>query len=118
MKVNKLLATRIIVSFHAWKGLAVILKPTQFQLTNDILLQRNYENHLLICLEEDDADKALIELLDEPVGRHFGKENTPNKVLRVGNLWPLLSKDTQAYGTRCQVFQMSTSTEKEDAFPL
>ena len=80
-----------------------------------MLLQRNYDDHLLICLEEDTANKAFIELLDELVSRHFGKENTPYKVLREGNLWKILTKDTQAYATRCK---MSTSTEKEDALSL
>lgn len=76
MKLNKLLVARIIVSFHAWKTQVVRLRSALCQLTNDILLQRNYDNHLLRCLEEDDVDKTLVELHDEPAGRHFGKINT------------------------------------------
>ena len=47
MKLNKLLAARRIVSVHAWKGRAIILNSTQFQLTYDILLQRSYDKHSL-----------------------------------------------------------------------
>ena len=73
MKLNKSLVARIIVSVHAQKGQAIRLRSTLCQLNNDILLQINYDNHLFRFLEEDDTDKALIELPDELVVRHFGK---------------------------------------------
>ena len=46
MKPNKLLAARVIISIRARGGQAVKLKSTQYQLDDDILLKRNYYNHL------------------------------------------------------------------------
>ena len=46
MKPNKLLAAQIIASIHARRGRVVKLKSTQYQLDDDILLQRKFDNHI------------------------------------------------------------------------
>ena len=46
MKPNKLLAARIITSIHARRGRVVKLKSARYQLADDILLKRNFGNHL------------------------------------------------------------------------
>ena len=54
MKLNKLLATRIITSIHARRGRAVKLKSTRYQLNDDILRKRNFDNHLRKqCIQDD-----------------------------------------------------------------
>ena len=45
-KINKLLATRIITSIHIWRGWAMKLKFAWYQLVDDILLKRNFDDHL------------------------------------------------------------------------
>ena len=46
MKPNKLLAARIITSIHARRGRVVKLKSTRYQLADDILMKRNFNNHI------------------------------------------------------------------------
>ena len=46
MKPNKLLIARIIASIHALRERAVKLKSTRYQLADDILMKRNFDNNL------------------------------------------------------------------------
>ena len=46
MEPNKLLESEIITSIHARRGRVVKLKSTRYQLTNDILIKRNFDNHI------------------------------------------------------------------------
>ena len=46
MKPNKLLVAQIITSIHTRRGRVVKFKSTRYQLADDILLKRNYDNHL------------------------------------------------------------------------
>ena len=46
IKPNKLLSTWIIISIHARRGRVVKLNPAWYQLVDDILLKRNFDNHL------------------------------------------------------------------------
>ena len=55
MKPNKLLASQIITSIHAWRGRVVKWKFVQYQLTNDILLKRNFDSHLWHQYIQDNA---------------------------------------------------------------
>ena len=46
MKPNKLLASRIITSIHVRSGRVVKFKSTRYQLADDILMKRNFDNHI------------------------------------------------------------------------
>jgi hypothetical protein len=46
MKPNKLLETQIITSIHPRRGRAIKLKSTRYQLADDILMKRNFDNHI------------------------------------------------------------------------
>ena len=46
MKPNKLLAAQIITSIHARRGRVVKLKSTRYQLDDDMLMKRNFDNHI------------------------------------------------------------------------
>ena len=80
------------------------MKSSQYQLLDDVLFRKNYNNVLLRCLEKDDADKVLVELHDRPEGKHFGGRMNEEKVLREGYYWPTLFKDSHAYARTYQVF--------------
>ena len=63
MKFSKLLATRIIVSVHARKGRTVRFQSARCQLTDDIWLHRNYDNHIyggtIPCAWSEDLPNCL-----------------------------------------------------------
>ena len=44
MKLNKLLATRMITSIHTRRGRVVKLKSNRYQLVVDILIKRNFNS--------------------------------------------------------------------------
>jgi hypothetical protein len=46
MKPNKLLASHIITSIHARRRRVVKLMSTRYQLVDDILMKRNFDNHI------------------------------------------------------------------------
>jgi hypothetical protein len=83
-----------------------------------VLFHVNYDGVLHICLEHDDAEKALKELNDSPAGGHFVGETTAHEILRVGYYWPTLLRDTHAYVRKCKSFQVSVDREKRAAIPL
>ena len=54
MKPKTLLASRIITSIHTRRGRAVKLKSTRYQLVVDILMERNFDNHIRKqCIQDD-----------------------------------------------------------------
>ena len=57
MKLNKLLAAQIITSIHARRGRAVKVKSTRYQLDVDILMKRNFDNHIQKQCIQDDSIK-------------------------------------------------------------
>jgi hypothetical protein len=83
----------------------VRLKYAQYQLVNGILLRKNYDDMLLRCLENSDADKVLSKLHDGPTGGHFGGDTTEHKILRAGYYWPTMFKDAHAYARSCEICQ-------------
>ena len=54
MKFNKLLAALMITSMHARRGRIVKLKSTRYQVAIDILIKRNFDNHIWKqCIQDD-----------------------------------------------------------------
>jgi hypothetical protein len=54
MKLNKLLATRMITSIHARRGRVVKLKSTRYQLVVDILMKTKFDNHIhKQCIQDE-----------------------------------------------------------------
>ena len=51
-------------------------------LCRNLLDHRICEGVFLICLEQDDAKKVIIELNDGPAGGHFFGDTTAHKILR------------------------------------
>jgi len=78
---------------NAQKRWALRLKASCYQLINDILFIKNFDNVLLRCLEKDDAEKVIIYLDDGLAGGHYNEETTTHKILRVGYYWKTLFKD-------------------------
>lgn len=76
----------------ARKKRALRLNASKYKLISNVLFRKNDDGVLLICLEEDDSQKVLSELHDEPIGGHFGGNTTTHKVLRVGYYSPTLFK--------------------------
>jgi hypothetical protein len=96
----------------------IILKSSQYQLVQGILLKKNYDGILLRCLEKDDAEKVLTELHDGLTGGNFGGDTTTHKILRAGYYWPTMFRDAHAYARKCEECQKSTGREKKHAFPF
>ena len=61
-----------------------LLKAKHYELINDVFFRRNFISVLLRCLEKSEAEKALQELHDGPVGGHFGGNTTTHKILHAG----------------------------------
>jgi len=80
------------------------LKSAQYSLINDYLFWNNYDGVLLICLEQDDAEKVLKDLFDGPVGGHFFGDPTAHKVLRYCYYHPTLFKYAHAHAQKCKIF--------------
>ena len=54
MKLNKLLAARMITSIHVRRGRAVKLKSNRYQLAVDILINRNFNSFIRKqCIQDD-----------------------------------------------------------------
>ena len=94
----------------------VRLKYAQYQLVNGILLRKNYDDMLVSCLENFDADKVLSKLHDGPTGGHFGGDTTAHEVLKVGYYWPTLFNDSHVYYRKCQECQKSAGKERKLVF--
>jgi hypothetical protein len=96
----------------------VRLKYAQYQLVNGILLRKNYDDMLVSCLENSDAEKVLSKLHDGPTGGHFGGDTTEHKILRAGYYWPIMFKDAHAYAISCEICQKIIGRENKPAFLL
>ena len=81
MKPNKLLATQIITSIHFWRRRVVKLKSTRYQLDDDILMKRNFDNHIWKHCIPDDSIRY----------KYFHKTRSP----REKNAVPLHSVTTE-----------------------
>ena len=57
MKPNKLLTTQIITSIHERRGRIVKLKSTRYQLVEDMLMKRNFDNHIWKQCSQDDSSR-------------------------------------------------------------
>ena len=92
MNLNKLLATRIITSIHARRGRGLKLKSTRYQLTDDILMKRNFDSHIRRqCIQDDSTryrdfhkNKSLREKIAIPPHyvtiKHLSKSRKLNEV--------------------------------------
>ena len=109
---------RIPSHLDAQKRRALILKSSQYQMINGVLFCQNYDNVLLRCLENDNANQVLTELHDGPAGKHFGGETTTQKILRACYYWPKLFKNAHDYARKCQNFQLNVGKERRPTFPL
>jgi hypothetical protein len=83
-----------------------------------VLFHVNYDGVLLRCLEQDDAEKVLRELHDDPTGGNFVGETMTHKILRAGYYWPTLFRDAHAYARKCKTCQVSVGREKRETIPL
>jgi len=72
---------------------ALRLKFAQYHLINYVHLHVNYDGVFLICIEDDDAEKVLKQIHDDPTGGHFVRETTTHKILSAGYYWPTLFRE-------------------------
>ena len=61
---------------------ALQLKSTSYQVIEGVLFRNNYDGVLLRCLEQEDANKVVKELHDDPVGGNYSGDTTSHKILR------------------------------------
>ena len=73
---------------------------------------------LLRCLEKTEAKKVLQELDDGPAGGHYAGDATAHKLLRAGDYWPTLFKDSYNYVRKCQVCQTAVGKQRKASMPL
>jgi hypothetical protein len=96
----------------------LILNSSSFHLANSILFRQNNDGVLMRCLENDKAEKVLLELHAGEAGSHFGGDTTAHKVLRAGYYWPTLFRDTHALCHKCIIYQKASGRLQKPAFPL
>ena len=82
------------------------------------MFRKNYDGVFLICLEQEDAKKVIIELHDGPAGGHFSKDTTTHNILRAGYYWPTLFKDAYAHVRKCDACQSCGGRQAKAAGPL
>ena len=87
-------------------------------MIDGVLFWHNYDNVLLIFLENVNVDHFLTELHDGLVGGHFDEETTIDRVLREGYYWPTLFRDAHIYARKCHICQVNAGRERRYAFPL
>jgi hypothetical protein len=97
---------------------ALRLKSASFQLINDILFRKNFDDVFLRCLEKEESIRVLVELHFGDVDGHFGGDTIAQKVLRVGYYCPTLFKDAHTLSRKCIIFQKDAGWVKKTAFPL
>ena len=97
MKLNKLLAARMITSIHARRGRVVKLKSNQYQLVVDILIKRNFNSFIRKqCIQDDSTrykDFHKIKNIREKIAKplhsvtieHLSKLRKLNEI---GNIFP------------------------------
>jgi hypothetical protein len=94
------------------------LKYVPFQLVNDVLFCKNFDNVLMHCLERDEAKKVLSELHAGEIGGNFGGYTTSHKVLRFRYYWPRLFKYAHALCRKCIICQKVVGRVQNVAFSL
>jgi hypothetical protein len=97
---------------------ALRLKSSSFQLINDVLFQKNFDDVLMRCLEKDEAEKVLYEIHVGETGGHFGGDTTAHKVLRAEYYWPTLFKYAHALCRNSIICQKVAGRIKKTSFPL
>ena len=73
------------------------LKAVSYQLIQGNLFRKHHHGVLLRCLEYDEAQRVLKELLDGPAGGHYADDTTAHKIMRAGFYWPTPFKDAHTY---------------------
>eukprot|EP00253_Pinus_taeda_P022046 PITA_22046 len=82
------------------------------------LFKKHHLGVLLRCLEYDEAQWVLKDLLDESVGGHYVGDTTTHKVMRAGFYWPTLFKDAHDYVQKCSVCQKHAGRQARSSTPL
>jgi transposase InsO family protein len=100
------------------KRRALRLTSTSFHLINGVLFHQSFDGVLMRCLENDEAEKVLLELHAGEAGGHFGGDTTVHKVLRAGYYWPTLFRDAHALCRKCIICQKASGRLQKPAFPL
>ena len=124
MKPNKLLATRIMISIHARTWRVVKLKYAWYQLVDDILLKRNYDNHLWPkCIQAyvtrcHYCHKSISLSKKDAMPLHYVTIEHPSKqgkLNRVGKIFPDLF-ELHKYTLITAIFFMGNDVEASKSF--
>ena len=73
---------------------------------------------LLLCLAENEVQKALTEFHEGICGGHYSWRATTHKILRASFYWPKLYSDTFAQVRACDKCQRFVERQKLAAMPL
>jgi hypothetical protein len=100
------------------KRRALRLKSASFHLINGVLFRQSFDGVLMRCLENDEAEKVLLELHAGEAGGHFGGDTTAHKVLRAGYYWPTLFRDAHALCRKCIICQKAFGCLQKTSLPF
>ena len=121
MKLNKLLAARMIISIHARRGRAVKLKSNRYQLAIDILIKRNFNNFIQKqCIQDDSTRykdfhniKNLREKIAKPIHsvtiEHLSKSRKLNEASKIFPDLFYLNKYTLTITISCMIDDIEAS---------
>jgi len=83
-----------------------------YTLVGGHLFIYGHTHPLLTCVDEEQANRILVELHKGIYGSHLGGRALSHKVTRAGYFWPTLKEDSQLY-----VKKMRTMPEKRRMTP-
>ena len=75
------------------KRRALMLKATKYCLTKDSLGWRNRDGLILICIDEPESKKLMVEFHSIFCGGNFAATTIAHKILRAGYYWTKLFSD-------------------------
>jgi hypothetical protein len=95
---------------------ALRLKSNSFQLINDILFRKNFDDVFLHCIEKEESERVLVELHSGDARGHFDGNTNSHKVLRASYYWPTLFKDAHTLSCKCIICQKVMRRVKKKLF--
>jgi hypothetical protein len=94
------------------------LKETMYCIIKDNLGWNNPDGVILMCVDEIESNKLLVDFHSCFCSRNFVAKITAQKILREGYYWPTIFSDVQKMVMGCQQFQLFSGKQKLAALPL
>lgn len=95
------------------------LQDFKYVLIKGDLYWKNQDGVLLFCLDEDQVEKVLKEVLNGVCGGHFFAKTTTHRILKVGYYWPYVFNDAYKHIRKCEVcHKFSRKLKYQGALPM